>query len=441
MNNMHFIFRTMLLMGISLPATAQSIDTAKLDAYFDALAANNKYMGSVAVSQNGKLIYTKTTGFADIASAKKADEATKYRIGSISKTFTTALIFKAVEAKKLTLSQPIATWFPSVKNAATITVGHLLSHRSGIHNFTDDSTYLSYNTKPKSRAEMLTLIARLDSDFAPGSRAAYSNANFVLLSYILETLHNKPYSQLLTEQITKPLGLTRTHFGGPIDLAANEANSYKFAGNWTKEPETDPSIPMGAGAIVSTPTELTRFAEALFGGKVVAENSLAQMKIIQDGYGTGLFQIPFGKRKSYGHTGGIDGFSSIFGYFPDDKIAFAATSNGSNYLNNDIYIALLSGVFGVPFSLPTFTTYTVSEADLAQYVGTYASPQIPLKITIAKTKEGLTAQATGQPAFPLEATEKDTFKFDKAGVVLEFTPATRQMVLKQGGGVYTFTRE
>lgn len=420
---------------------AQPIDKAKLDAYFRALEANNKYMGSVALARNGQMIYTKTTGFADVQPGKKPNDATKYRIGSISKTFTAVLVFKAIDEKKLTLAQPLAAYFPTINNAGEITIGHLLSHRSGIHSFTSDADYLSYNTTKQTQAAMINRIAKGGSDFKPDSKAAYSNANYVLLSYILETIYNKSYAQLLTERITTPLDLANTGYGGPINVAANEANSYKWTGTWQKEPETDPTVPMGAGAILSTPTDLVKFAEALFGGKLVSESSLAQMKTMRDGYGMGLLQLPFGTNISYGHTGGIDGFVSVFGYFPGDKTVFAATSNGTATNTNTVYITLLSAAFNVPYIIPTFNTYAVSPAELEQYVGVYVSPQIPLKITIAKDGANLTGQATGQPAFPLAATAKDQFNFEPAGVVLEFTPASKQMVLKQGGGVYTFTKE
>jgi len=117
---------------------SQTIDKTKLDRYFEALETNNRFMGSVAVSQNGKLIYTKSTGFADLDTKTKPNENTRYRIGSISKTFTTVLVLKAVEENKLTLDQTIEGYFPSIKNANKISIKQLLYHRSGIHNFTDD---------------------------------------------------------------------------------------------------------------------------------------------------------------------------------------------------------------------------------------------------------------------------------------------------------------
>jgi len=347
----------------------------------------------------------------------------------------------AVEENKLDLNQTIDKYFPSIENAEKIAIKYLLNHRSGIHNFTNDLSYLEWNTQAKSEKEMLEIISKAGSDFEPNSRAEYSNSNFVLLSYILERVWGQPYAEILQQKIVDPIGLEHTFFGGQINTDNNECKSYKFAGSWNLQDETDTSIPLGAGGIISTPIDLTKFGDALFTGKLLKPESLELMKTIKDNFGYGLFQIPFYDRASYGHNGGIDGFSSSFAFFEDGNISFALTSNGSNFINNNIAIAVLSAVFDRPYDLPTFTTYDVSNEELEKYVGVYASKEIPLKITITKENKTLIGQATGQPSFPLEATEKDKFKFEQAGVVLEFDPSEQTMILNQGGAQYTFMKE
>lgn len=430
-----------LLLTFGQIGFSQSFDKAKLDNYFNALEQNDKFMGSVAVSKNGEIIYTKSVGFADVENKIKATENSKYRIGSISKSFTAVLILKAVEEKRLDLNQTIAKWFPSIKNSEKITVNNLLNHRSGIHNFTDDVDYLTWNTKPKTEKEMVEIITKAGSDFQPDSKAEYSNSNYVLLSYILEKAFKKTYADVLQRYIVNPIGLKNTYVFGKTNPDKNECKSYRFAGAWKVEPETDYTIPLGAGAIISTPTDLTKFADALFDGRLLIPESLALMKTIRNNYGMGLFQIPFYDKIGYGHTGGIDGFSSVYSHFADGEISYALTSNGANFNNNDISIAVLSAVYEKPYDIPTFSTYEVNPEDLEKYLGLYASKQIPLKITVTKDNETLMAQATGQPAFPLEATEKDKFKFEQAGVVLEFNPTENTMLLKQAGGQFSFTKE
>ena len=420
---------------------AQKFDKEKLDLYFQTLKNNDKWMGSVAISENGKIIYTNSIGFSDVETKTKPNENTKYRIGSISKTFTSALAFKAIEENKLSLDTKIDPYFPAIKNSYKITIGNLLNHRSGIHSFTDNEDYLSWNTQKKSEKELMKLIEDGGSDFEPNSKAVYSNSNYVLLSFILEKVYKKTYPEILTEKIIKPVGLKHTKYGSKIKLENNESNSYYFEKSWMKDSETDLSIPLGAGAIISTPSDLLQFAEALFNGKIISTKSLKIMETITDEYGYGLFQMPFGKKKAFGHTGGIDGFSSNFGYFPEEKVSFALTSNGSNFKNNNIAIALLSAAFNQPYEIPSFTKIDLTSEDLDPYLGIYASKEIPIKITITKNENTLIAQATGQSSFELEATDKNTFKFDPAGIVLEFKANDKKMILNQGGKTYHFDKE
>jgi len=411
---------------------------AKLDEYFKALEDNHKFMGSIAVSKQGEIIYLKSTGFSDIENNVKANKYAKYRIGSISKTFTAVLVMKAVEEKKIALNQSIAKYFPSIKNAKKIAVNHLLSHRSGIFNYTAVSDYFTWNTQPKTEKEMIEIISKSASEFEPDTKTKYSNSNYALLTYILEKEFQKSYAELLKEHIIQPIELQNTYFGGKIDTRKNECKSYRFISEWVPKPETDMSILLGAGGVVSTPSDLVRFGNSLFGGKLLHDKNLSLMKVITDGrYGMGLMQVPFYDKIGFGHTGGVDGFKSAFFYFEEGEVSYALTSNATNYENNEISIAVLRAVYGIPFKIPEF--YKVSITDLDKYLGEYSSNEFPLKVTITNDNHNLIAQATGQPSFPLEAIEKDKFKYYKAGVVLEFIPTKKTMILKQRKKQYTFT--
>ena len=436
------LFLLALIFGLfGQAAFSQEFDNAKLDKFFDVLEANNKFMGSVALSKNGEIIYSRAVGFADVENQMKAEVDSKFRIGSISKTFTSVLVMKGVEERRIDLEQTINKYFPTIKNSNKIKISHLLNHRSGIHNFTNDKEYLTWNSFAKTEKEMVEIITNAGSDFEPDTKAEYSNSNFVLLTFILEKAFKKSYSEILTKYITKPIGLKNTYLGAKINSSNNECLSYRFAGKWEKMPETDISIPLGAGGIVSTPSDLVIFSDALFGGKLLKPESLEKMKTVIGNFGIGLVKIPFFNISAYGHTGGIDGFSSVFSYFPDGNISYALTSNGANFNNNLVSIAVLSAIFNKPYEIPEFKNINLTSEELDRYTGIYSSAQIPLKITVTKTNLSLMAQATGQPAFPLEPTGKDVFKFEQAGLVMEFNPDEKKMVLKQGGGQFLFTKE
>lgn len=432
-----------LMLALLTVSYSQTLDTAKLDKFFDILAEKNKAMGSLAISKNGKVIYSRTVGYSQIAEKEKkpSTASTKYRIGSITKMFTATLVFQLVEEGKLKLTDTLDKFFPQVPNAKLITVGNLLNHRSGLHNFTSDAEYLSYFLQPKTQSEMLAIITKSKPDFEPNAKADYSNSNYLLLGYIIEKVSGKTYQTVLKEKITAKIGLSNTYLGGKTNISTGESYSYNYTGDWKIASETDMSIPGGAGAMVSTPSDLTKFIEALFSLKLVSANSLYQMKAITDGYGMGMFQYPVYGKKGFGHNGGIDGFNSMLVYVPEENLAVAYISNGMVYPINDILLGVFAVYLNQPFSIPTFETIAVKAEDLEKYTGVYSSPDIPLKITITKDKTSLFAQATGQSAFPLEATAKDKFKFDTAGVVMEFDTEKNQLTLKQGGRQFLFTKD
>ena len=412
----------------------------KLNEYFDKLEENNKFMGSVAVSKGDSIIFKRSIGYLDVEMNKKLNSNSKYRIGSISKTFTSVLILKSIEDGKLNIDDTIEKYFPDIPNSDKITIENLLSHRSGIFNFTDSSDYTDYMLEPKSRAELIDIISNFDSSFKPGRRSSYSNSNYVLLTIILERIYSKDYSEILLDKIIKPLRLNSTYYGGVIDTNDNEARSYMYAGKWIKQDETDPSVPLGAGGIVSNPIDLVKFSYLLFSGKILKEESLKKMKKINGQFALGLFGIPFYNKNGFGHTGGIDGFSSVFSAFTDDDIYYALNSNGTNFNNNDISIAVLSEVFDKPYKIPVFSNFEVNHRDLMKLIGSYSSKQIPLIIQVSVENNFLIIQATGQPKISLDAIEKNLFKSEIVGAELEFVPDENTFILKQNGAKIKFEK-
>lgn len=440
--------KTLIIALLILSSTivfSQTFNKQRLNSLFQVMEKNNKFMGSIVVSQNGKLLYSNTIGFADVETSKKADNQTKYRIGSISKMFTASLILKAVDENKISLSQTLDTYFSQIENSPQITIGNLLNHRSGIHDLTHNDDFMTYNTVPKSEKQMIDIIAKGKSDFSPNSRTEYSNSNFVVLSYILQKIYKEPYTEILDTKIIKPLDLKSTYFGSKIGAQNNESFSYHFTNKWQKATITDMSIPMGAGGIVSTAKDLTTFIEQLFKGKIVSKKSLKIMQTMNDfqgiGVGSGMLAFNNFDKKSYGHNGAIDDFQSILSYSPEENLTVSITSNGLSYPMNNILLCALSCYFDKPFTLPNFTILTVKPEVLDLYLGQYASKQFPLKIVITKSENKLFGQATGQPDFPLEATADNMFKFEQAGIVLKFDADKKQMVFKQGPSEYLFIKE
>ena len=299
----------------------------------------------------GKIIYTRQVGFADAVKGTKANAGTLYRIGSVIKMFTAVLIFKAIEEGKLKLTDKLSNYFPEIKNAEKITIGLLLSHRSGIHDYINEEKDKDWLFEPSTEKQLIDIIKRGKSNFEPDTKAKYSNSNFLLLSFMLEKIYKQDYARLLNERITTPLNLKNTYLAKGVNRNINECYPHTFSQHWVKDPDSDlwdPSVTYGAGGIVSNPADLLQFADALFSGKLVSAQSLEQMKTVQDGFGMGLFQYTFSEKSGYGHAGGIDGFTTYLIHFDEGNIAIALTANGVNYDPQEIWKSMLSAAYNLP---------------------------------------------------------------------------------------------
>ncbi|MCR5860735.1 beta-lactamase family protein [Flavobacterium sp. J372] len=431
----------LLVITITTTASAQTdAKFHKIDSLLRYLANNNRFMGSVAIREKDKVVFERAYGFADLENKVKANTTTKYKIGSITKMFTSAVIFQLIEDKKLTLDTKLSAFYPQIRNADKITIAQLLNHHSGIYNYTNDPVFGGKITKAYTKDEVLAMIAGYPSDFEPGSKAEYSNSNFILLGYIIEDITKKTYKDVVAERIVKKIGLKNTYYYSAIDTKKNEGFSYSYKGKkWEKREEWDESLVFAAGALQSTPADLTQFIKALFDGKVVSKTSLAQMTKLDMGYGYGILQFPFGERKFFGHNGGIEGFSSAMGYYPPDGMSFALLVNGENYDYNDIVLGILSIYYKLPYQFPNVKIADVAESVLKSYEGTYSAPGFPMKIMMKFHDEALYAQATGQGEFPLTPVSNTEFVFDPAGVNIKFT--ANGFTLTQGGMKTVFSKE
>lgn len=433
-----FIF---LLTTLSSEACfSQTLDKQKLDEYIQIMESNNKFMGTVLVYQNNKKVYSRDLGFSNINLRTKSDDQTMYRIGSISKTITASLILKAVQEGKIDFSDNIKTFFPSIEHADQITIRDLLNHHSGIHNFTGGN-FLSWNTQPKNRHDLIDSIAKGGSDFKPGTKAIYSNSNYVLLSFILEDIYHQSYAEILNNEIIQPLHLKQFQFGDKTVNPENKAIPYNFEAGWNAATKTDLSIPMGAGAIVSSADDLAKVLEAIFHGKLVSKSMLTKMEEQIDGFGFGIFEKTVQGKTAYTHDGAIDGFNSYFYYFPQDETLYVLLSNAENYKLETVNESLLSIVFNKPVDLPKFNRYAVTSGDLQQYSGTYTSQNSSLIIDVSVKNDFLLAQPRGQKVYTMEATNKDKFLNEKTGVTLEFIPLKNQMIMRQGKQEIMFTKQ
>lgn len=305
---------------------------SRVDSLFTAMEKNNEGFGSITITKDGNRIYSRATGYSNVENKIKSTSETKYRIGSVSKTFTSVLAFKALEEGKIGLDQTLDAYFPMITNSSEITISQLLYHQSGIPEYTIDPVFFDTYTQARSRQEMIEIIQGHGSDFKPGSQTAYSNTNYLLISYILEDLYKKAYKNILKEIIIDPLELKNTYMGETDKVNDDESFSYEYTGILSRQDEVEPSLYLGAGAIVSTPSDVCLFINALFSGKLINDSSLKQMTTLNNGdikMGMGIAEVPFSNRQTIflGHAGLTDMFRAGYIYSREDEVCIAYCLN------------------------------------------------------------------------------------------------------------------
>ena len=432
---------TLLTLFLFTTGYAQTLDKTKLDLFFDRLAEKNKAMGSLTIAKDGKVLYTRVIGYAQVdATAKKPlTAASRFRIASITKTFTAVMILQLVEEGKLKLTDTLDKFFPQVPNAKKITILQILSHRSGIPNVRRDQATWKPGA-PVTKDEMLALIVKGAPEFEPDTKNSYSNSGYFLLGLILEKLTGKPYDQALEERINSKLGLADTYIAtGRIDVNKGEALTYINTGSdWKQGFETDPSIGF---QLISTTGEMAKFIQSLFDLKLISQDSLNQMKTMRDGEGLGMVTFTFAGKTFYGNTGGGDNYGSWLAYQPEDKLVVAYTTNAKVHPVKDIVSGAIDIYYGKPFEIPAFETIAVSPEVLDKYAGVYSTADAPRKWTITRDGGTLFVQPGSESAAALEATAQDKFQLFGGRVVFEFDAAKNQMILKRGGRSIVFTKE
>ncbi|MEL6392322.1 MAG: serine hydrolase domain-containing protein, partial [Bacteroidota bacterium] len=440
MRKANFIASAFALLLVCSSSKAQGFDQAKMDLFLDRIEQADQGMGSIAIYSGDREVYRRAIGYANVEDEAKADVNTHYRIGSISKTFTATLILQLVDEGRLNLDDKLDQFFPGIEKSDEITIEHLLNHRSGVVNYFKRPGFIENMYQPISEGDLLDAIIDSGIEFEPGSQYEYSNSNYVLLTWIAELASEATYNDLIQNKICEPCGLSDTYVGDYVGARPNEAKSYFLNDGWQHVPDRDLSTALGAGNIVSTASDVNKFLRCLLSSAtLIKEETRDQMLVMQDGYGYGVFDVPFNGSTGYGHNGQIEGFLSNAYHFPELDVTIAYLGNGMVYPLNDILIGSLNIFLGRSFELPEFgPDFEVSIETLDSYVGTYEAAGFPLDVDITRSGNRLVGQATGQGSFYLTAVSEVAFTFDSAGLKLTFMP-DGTMKLEQMGNEVIFS--
>lgn len=387
----------------------------------------------ILAARGGKTIYQRASGLADRETARAVEMDTPFRIGSVTKQFTAAAILRLAEQGRLSMDDPLAKFFPDYPNGAKITLRHLLTHRSGLANYTSKPEFLSRVTRSVSPAEVIAWFRDDPPDFAPGEKFAYSNTNYFLLAEIVAKVSGRSFDQFLREEFFALLGLKSTGVFRNSDPPPGAAKGYSYdEGKLVPATDWDMNWAGGAGALYSTAGDLCRWTEALHGGRVLKPGSLQAMLAFPESaddeegisrYGFGLYHSEIGGLPVIEHNGGLHGFLSRVVWFPRQNLAIAVLGNAMppppEAAPARILTQVARGVLGdeIQTIVPQMDP-TVDPATYGQFVGCYDLAGGVQEITVENDR--IFARYTGQKRFEVFPSGPDEFFFKVAEARMQF---------------------
>jgi CubicO group peptidase (beta-lactamase class C family) len=418
-----------------LAASCFAQDVARMDQIVQSYATDRKFMGTALVARNGQVLFSKGYGFANLEWKIPNTPDTKFRLGSVTKQFTAASILLLEERGKLSVTDPVKKYMPDAPAAwDKITIRHLLTHTSGIPNFTGFPDYQKLEPFKATPAELVARFRDKPLDFQPGEKWSYSNSGYVLLGYLIEKISGETYEKFVTENVFTPLGMKDTGYDSNTAIIPKRADAYEMGrGGYQHAGFIDMSIPHAAGALYSTTEDLLKWEQGLYGGKVLQPASLEKMTTpFLDNYAFGLTVTSGGGRKRISHGGGIEGFNTVLEYYPDDKLAVVVLENSSGAVSpGEIAGKLAAVAHGEAVKLTSERKeITLQPETLRHVVGAYKMQDGPVML-IALNGAQLTTKLGNQQAIPLFAESENRFFLKVVDAQLDF--AGDQVTLHQGG--------
>jgi CubicO group peptidase (beta-lactamase class C family) len=369
-SNLHFIkpnviilLAVLLFVNLTFGQSKREQITKLIDTY----TAYKTFNGSVLVAENGAIIYKKGFGFANMEWDIPNAPNTKHRLGSITKQFTGMLILQLAEAGKIDLKAPITKYLPDYPkaNGDIITTHHLLTHTSGIPNYTSFPGFFQNDSRdPYTPTEFIKTFSEMDLEFTPGKKFNYSNSAYFLLGALIEKISGKSYEQMLQEKIFVPLNMKDSGFDHHATILKNRATGYEKNGDaFANSKYLDMSIPYAAGSLYSTVEDLYLWDQGLYNNTLLSKTSMdlffgEHIKAMNGYYGYGWFIATESlgnteeRIETISHGGGVNGFNTLITRAPSDKSLIVLLNNTGGAPLNAMAKAIRGIMYDKPYDFP-----------------------------------------------------------------------------------------
>lgn len=420
-------------------------DISKMEEIMNLYTSQYKFNGTVLVAQKGKLLLDKGYGYCDLKDSTKHEPNSIFQIGSVTKQFTAVVILKLQEEKKLNVTDKLSKYFPDYPKGDSITIHQLLSHTSGIFNYTNDAEFMNKEvTNPATREKMMARFKDKPLGFTPGTKWSYSNSGYMLLGYIIEDVAKMSWEKAVRKYIFNKSGMLQSGFDFAHLQHPHKSTGYfriKTDGN-TPAPIVDSSVSYAAGSIFSTTGDLYKWFLAIQADKLVKATSKEQaFTPVKDKYGYGWGIDTLAGKRSIGHSGGIHGFVSNMVFIPEDSTVVILLSNLSTPHLAAITKSLFSVLYNLPYELPKEkAVIAMREEELKQYTGVFElNADLVVKVYVEHGK--LIGAPEGQEPLQLHPEKKDHFFLKEIEAKIRFNRNEKgeveSMTLFQNGSEIT----
>jgi CubicO group peptidase (beta-lactamase class C family) len=403
----------------SPPIIAQPLSplAQELDQMFRDTYPADRPGASVIVTKGDQIILSKGYGLADIEHNIPLKPNMPLRLGSLTKQFTAVGILMLEQEGLLKVTDNINVHLPDFPTQGeTITIENLLSHTSGIHNYTAMADFMEKNGRlDLTTEEMINGFKDEPLDFKPGEKYSYSNSGYVVLGSVIEKLSGQSYPDFISKRIFEPLGMTNSHYGGYEKVIPLRVKGYNENKDGLKNAYfMSMKIPHAAGALLASTEDLLKWNKALISGSLVPRDSLERAwtstifnngKPVGYGYGWGTGAID--TKKVVQHSGGIPGFIAYAITIPEDDIYVAVLTNNIGSIKGPgLAQKAAAMVLGDP--IIDKADSTITPESLTEYIGSYETDSGDVS-DLSMEEEGLTLKQGERPGTALVPTGKDTF--------------------------------
>jgi CubicO group peptidase (beta-lactamase class C family) len=357
-----------LILFISFPPILSAQEkAAKIDGLMQVYYDYGKFNGTVLVAESGRVIYKKGFGLANMEWNISNRPDTKFRLGSITKQFTSMLVLQLVEGGKINLEGKLSEYLPYYREdtGRKVIVHHLLTHTSGIPSYTGLPNFGNeISRNPYGVEEFVKKYCSGDLEFEPGARFSYNNSGYFLLGAIIEKITGQPYEKVLEERIFKPLGMKNSGYDRHDTIIRDRAAGYEQSlDGYTNAPYLDMSLPYAAGSLYSTVEDLFIWDQALYSDQLLSAKTKELLfkpyvpmggAAYGYGWGVGKKKLPQSKREVavISHGGGINGFNTLIERYVDDKHLIVLLNNTGGTTLAEMSTAICRILYDEPFDPP-----------------------------------------------------------------------------------------